>query len=225
MVRELQPDILVNDRTGLPGDFVTPEQYQPAGPMSGPDGPIAWEACQTLNGSWGYDRDNFDYKSPDLLVRMLIDGVSKDGNLLLNVGPTARGLIDPLAEGTLTAIGQWMRLHERSIRGCGASEYVAPPDCRYTQAGDRLYLHLFSWPFKHVHLPGLAGRVRYAQLLSDASEIHLVEPDPSRLHENTQPGGQPAGTLTLQLPVRRPEVAVPVIELFFDPSACPGETS
>ncbi|WP_328323510.1 alpha-L-fucosidase [Kribbella sp. NBC_00382] len=224
MVRELQPDILVNDRTGLPGDFVTPEQYQPAGPMEGPDGPIAWEACQTLNGSWGYDRDNFDYKSPDLLVRMLIDGVAKDGNLLLNVGPTGRGLIDPIAEATLAAIGDWVHLHERSIRGAGASQYVAPPDCRYTQNGDRLYLHLFSWPFKHVHLPDLAGRVRYAQLLSDASEIHLIEPDPSRIAEHTQPGGQPPGTLTLQLPVRRPEVAVPVIELFLDPTAS-GENS
>jgi alpha-L-fucosidase len=223
MVRELQPDILVNDRTGLPGDFVTPEQYQPAGPMEGPDGPIAWEACQTLNGSWGYDRDNVDYKSPDLLVRMLIDGVSKDGNLLLNVGPTGRGLIDPVAEDTLAAIGEWMRLHERSIRGAGASQYVAPPDSRYTQNGDRLYLHLFSWPFKHVHLPDLAGRVDYAQLLSDASEIHLIEPDPTRVAENTQPGSQPPGTLTLQLPVRRPDVAVPVIELFLSPTAS-GET-
>jgi alpha-L-fucosidase len=201
MVRELQPDILVNDRTGLPGDFVTPEQYQPSGPMR-----AAWEACQTLNGSWGYDRDNVDYKSPELLVRMLVDGVSKDGNLLLNVGPTGRGLIDPEAETRLAAIGEWMRLHERSIRGCGASSYDAPIDCRYTQNGDRLYLHLFSWPFKHVHLPGLAGKVRYAQLLSDGSEI--------RLAENTRPGAQPPGTLTLELPVRRPEVAVPVIELF-----------
>jgi alpha-L-fucosidase len=212
MVRELQPDILVNDRTGLPGDFVTPEQYQPSGPL-----PVAWEACQTLNGSWGYDRDNVDYKSPELLVRMLVDGVSKDGNLLLNVGPTARGLIDPEAATRLAAIGQWMRLHERSIRGCGASEFQAPPDCRYTQNGDRLYLHLFSWPFKHAHLPGLAGKVSYAQLLSDASEIQLVEHDPTRAAENTRPGAQPPGTLTLQLPVRRPDVAVPVIELFLTP--------
>jgi alpha-L-fucosidase len=212
LVRELQPDILVNDRTGLPGDFITPEQYQPAGPL-----PTAWEACQTLNGSWGYDRDNYDYKSPELLIRMLIDGVSKDGNLLLNVGPTGRGLIDPAAQQTLAAIGDWMRLHERSIRGCGASEHQAPPDCRYTQNGDRLYLHLFSWPLKHVHLPGLAGKVRYAQLLSDASEIKLVTADPTRANENTQPGGQPVGTLTLALPVRRPETAVPVIELFLAP--------
>jgi alpha-L-fucosidase len=209
MVRELQPDILVNDRTGLPGDFVTPEQYQPSGPL-----PVAWEACQTLNGSWGYDRDNTDYKSPELLIRMLVDGVAKDGNLLLNVGPTARGLIDPEAETHLAAIGQWMRLHERSIRGCGASGYQAPTDCRYTQNGDRLYLHLFSWPFKHIHLPGLAGKVSYAQLLSDASEIQLIGHDPARAAENTRPGAQPPGTLTLQLPVRRPDVAVPVIELF-----------
>ncbi|WP_237771398.1 alpha-L-fucosidase [Kribbella sp. ALI-6-A] len=212
MVRELQPDLLVNDRTGLPGDFVTPEQYQPSGPL-----PVAWEACQTLNGSWGYDRNNVDYKSPELLVRMLVDGVSKDGNLLLNVGPTARGLIDPEAETRLAAIGQWMRLHERSIRGCGASRYQPPTDCRYTQNGDRLYLHLFSWPFQHVHLPGLAGKVSYAQLLSDASEIQLVEHDPARAAENTRPGAQPPGTLTLQLPVRRPDVAVPVIELFLIP--------
>jgi alpha-L-fucosidase len=212
MVRELQPDILVNDRTGLPGDFITPEQYQPAGPM-----PTMWEACQTLNGSWGYDRDNVDHKSPDLLIRMLIDGVSKNGNLLLNVGPTGRGQLDPKAQETLAAIGAWMRLHERSIRGCGASEHAAPLDCRYTQNGDRLYLHLFSWPFRYVHLPGLAGKVRYAQLLSDASEIRLVRHDPSRANENTQPGGQPAGTLTLALPVRRPETAVPVIELFLAP--------
>jgi alpha-L-fucosidase len=70
-----------------------------------------------------------------------------------------------------------------------------------------------------VHLPGLAGRVQYAQLLSDASEIRLLEPDPDRAAENTQPGGQPAGTLSLELPVRRPDVAVPVIELFLAPTA------
>jgi alpha-L-fucosidase len=59
--------------------------------------PVTWEACQTLNGSWGYDRDNLDYKSVDMLIRMLVDGVSKGGNLLLNVGPTGRGAIDPRA--------------------------------------------------------------------------------------------------------------------------------
>jgi alpha-L-fucosidase len=127
MIRGLQPGIVVNDRLGIPGDFVTPEQYQPAGPMTAPDGkPIRWEACQTLNGSWGYDRDNLDYKPVDLLVRMLVDGVSKDGNMLLNVGPTARGEFDPRAIASLRGIGEWTRLHGRSIYGAGPSTFTPP---------------------------------------------------------------------------------------------------
>jgi len=88
-VRELQPAAIVNDRLGIPGDFVTPEQYQPQASMVRDGRRVSWEACQTLNGSWGYDRDNLAYKSPDLLIRLLVDGVSKEGNLLLNVAPPA----------------------------------------------------------------------------------------------------------------------------------------
>jgi alpha-L-fucosidase len=214
MIRELQPDVLVNDRLGIPGDFVTPEQYQPSAPMTRDGKPVLWEACQTLNGSWGYDRDNRDFKSPDLLVRMLVDTVAKDGNLLLNVGPNGRGEIDPVAADTLRQLGRWMRLHGRSIHGAGPSEFTAPPDCRYTQNGNRLYLHLFAWPFDAVHLPGLAGRVRYAQFLNDASEVRREVFDPDREAYATSSAGQPPGTLTLLLPTRKPDVEVPVIELF-----------
>jgi alpha-L-fucosidase len=215
MVRELQPEIVVNDRLELPGDLVTPEQYQPSGPMVGQDGaPLAWEACQTLNGSWGYDRDNHDDKPVDLLVRMLVDGVSKGGNLLLNVGPTGRGELDPRARQALAGVGEWMDRHARAVHGAGPSSFSPPPDCRYTQRGDRLYVHVFSWPLGHLHLPGLAGRVAYAQLLADASEIALEEVDPHQQAQNTRPGGQPSGTLTLRVPTRRPDGAVPVIELF-----------
>lgn len=225
MVRELQPHILVNDRSGLPGDFVTPEQYQPSAPMTLDGRPVLWEACQTLNGSWGYDRDNLDHKSPELLIRMLVDGVSKGGNLLLNVGPTGRGDLDPRDTAVLAEIGRWTDLHERSLRGCGPSPYTPPADCRYTQRGDRLYVHLFAWPLRHLHLPGLAGRVRYAQLLNDASEIVQEPLDPDRPAMNTQMGGQPAGTLTLRLPVRRPDTPVPVIELHLtDPSGSGAST-
>lgn len=214
LTRQLQPTIIVNDRLAIPGDFVTPEQYQPSGPMTVDGRPVPWEACQTINGSWGYFRDNENDKSADLLVRMLIDGVSKDGNLLLNVGPTGRGDFDPRAKERLEKIGEWMDRHSRAIYGAGPSTYTAPHDVRYTQRGDRLYAHLFAWPFEHLHLPGLAGKVRYAQLLNDASEIGMREIDPSIHAQNTGMGGQPAGTLTLTLPIKRPEVAVPVVELF-----------
>jgi alpha-L-fucosidase len=214
MVRELQPGILINDRLDIPGDFVTPEQYQPAGPMLRDGRPAPWEACQTLNGSWGYDRDNTDFKPADLLVRMLVDTVSKDGNLLLNVGPTGRGEFDPRALESLAAIGEWTKRHSRAVHGAGAAEFTPPPDCRYTRRGDRLYLHVFAWPMRHLHLAGLAGKVRYAQFLNDASEVKMITHDPAQAAQNTTMGGLPGDTLTLQLPVRRPDVAVPVIELF-----------
>lgn len=215
MVRELQPGIVVNDRLDIPGDFVTPEQYQPSNPMTDAAGaPVVWEACQTINGSWGYDRDNQNLKTPDLLVRMLVDGVAKDGNLLLNVGPNGRGLIDARDLDSLARIGEWMRLHSRSIHGAGPAAFVPPADVRYTQRGDRLYAHLFAWPFEHLHLPGLAGKVEYAQLLNDASEVRMREIPPDTPALTTGVGGQPAGTLTLTLPVLRPDVEVPVVELF-----------
>ncbi|RBM12138.1 alpha-L-fucosidase [Streptomyces sp. PT12] len=223
LTRRLQPGIVVNDRLDLPGDFVTPEQYQPDAPMEIDGEPVPWEACQTLNGSWGYDRDNQNVKSVELLVRMLVDGVSKNGNMLLNVGPTGRGEFDPVALATLAGIGEWMRRHERSIRGAGPAAFTAPPDARYTQRGDRLYLHLFSWPFEHVHLPGLAGKVAYAQLLHDASEVAFREIDPGLKASLTGMGGQPPGTLTLTLPVVRPDVAVPVVEIFLTDDAAAKE--
>jgi alpha-L-fucosidase len=221
LTRELQPGILVNDRLGIPGDFVTPEQYQPAKPMEVDGRPVPWEACQTLNGSWGYFRDNQNDKPVDLLVRMLVDGVSKNGNLLLNVGPTARGSFDSRAVSALEGIGAWMDLHARSIYGATASPFTPSPDVRYTQRGNRLYVHIFSWPLEHLHLPDLAGKVEYAQLLNDASEIGFRVIDPTIRAQNTGIGGQPAGTLTLILPIRRPEVAVPVVELFLSDPQVP----
>ena len=213
MVRELQPGILVNNRLDLPGDFETPEQYQPFGAVEVDGQRVVWEACQTLNGSWGYHRDNLNWKSPEMLIQMLVDTVAKDGNVLLNVGPNGRGEFEPRASERLAAMGEWLRLHGRAIYGCGPSDFVAPPDCRLTQNGKRLYVHLFAYPFRDLHLPGLAGKVAYAQFLHDASELLLHE------HDNNNPStiapkGMPPNTLTLELPVQKPTVAVPVVELF-----------
>ncbi len=214
MVRALQPGILLNDRLEIGGDIKTPEQYQPHAWMEVDGEPVVWEACQTLNGSWGYDRDNLDWKPVEMLVQMLIDAVSKGGNMLLNVGPTARGEFDPRSIERLRGIGAWMRQHSRSIYGCTASDFTPPPDCRYTQNGNRLYLHLFAWPFRHVHLPGLAGRVEYAQLLNDASEVKMIVVDPHQAASTITMAGISADMLTLELPIQKPDVAVPVVELF-----------
>lgn len=175
---------------------------------------MLWEGCQTLNSSWGYVRDNFDWKSADLLVRLLIDGVSKGGNLLLNVGPTGRGDLEPRALERLRDIGGSMAPHDRSIYGCGASEFTPPPDARYTQRGNRLYLHLFAWPMYHVLLPDLAGRVEYAQFPHDASQVEMPSFDAPGAENDAATPRLDAGALALLLPAREPDVLVPVIELF-----------
>ena len=87
----LQPGIIINDRADLPGDFVTPEQHVPAKPPTRDGLPVPWETCATMNDAWAYRRDDHRWKTTDQLVRMLVDAVSKGGNLLLNVGPTGRG--------------------------------------------------------------------------------------------------------------------------------------
>ncbi len=219
MIRELQPDIMINNRLDLvdSGDFVTPEQFQPRQGMKNPDGTSAvWEACQTLSGSWGYHRDEMTWKSVNQILWMLIDGVSKGGNMLMNVGPTGRGEIDYRAKACLEGIGAWMHYNSRSIYGCGPAPegMVAPPDCRYTYNPEtnRLYLHIMAWPFKAIHLPGLDGKVQYAQFLHDASEVRF---NSSRQQEHSNLTEKTAeGDLTIRIPVNKPDVEIPVVELF-----------
>lgn len=213
LCRRLQPEMLVNDRLGIPGDFVTPEQYQPTAPLVVDGEPQVWEACQTLNGSWGYHRENTEQKSATLLVQMLADSVSMDGNMLLNIGPDGRGAIAPRDQRTLSEIGEWMRLHRGAIVGAGHADLEPPREGVYTRRGRRLYLHLFSWPLGFVHLPDLAGRVSYARFLHDGSWLRTAVADPSQTASNMIPAGEAEGTLTVQLPVMRPDVLVPVIEL------------
>lgn len=213
MCRSLQPDMLVNDRLGIPGDFVTPEQYQPTAPLMADGEPQVWEACQTMNGSWGYHRDNTEQKSATLLVQMLSDSVSMGGNMLLNIGPDGRGAIAPRDERTLAEIGEWMRLHRRAVVGAGHAGFEPPREGVYTRRGDRLYLHLFSWPLGFVHLPDLRGRVAYARFLHDGSWLRTSVSDPAQQASHMTPAGEAAGTLTVHLPVPRPDVLVPVIEL------------
>jgi alpha-L-fucosidase len=215
MIRKLQPHVLLDDRLDMPGgwDFKTPEQAQPRSWVRVGGKPVVWEACQTFSGSWGYHRDEQSWRSTDELIRTLIDCVSKGGNLLLNVGPTGRGEFDERAMSRLQGIGAWMRRHSRSIYGCtqAPAEFVAPTDCRYTYnpTTKRLYVHLFAWPYKHVHLDGLGGKVEYAQLLNDASEVGLGMDE-----WHAKQVGAPRETLTLTLPQQKPSVDVPVVELF-----------
>jgi alpha-L-fucosidase len=217
LVRSLQPNIILNDRLEIDQDVKTPEQFQPREWVHIGGKPVVWEACQTFSGSWGYYRDEESWKSLDQLVKMLIDTVSKGGNLLLNVGPTGRGEFDERALDRLQGLGKWMRRHARSIYGCTQApvEFKAPEDTRFTYnpKTNRLYLHVFSWPFRHIHLDIIGNRIEYAQLLNDASEVKLLRSVPEAAYGSMVESREQA-TVTLELPVKKPDVTVPVIELF-----------
>ena len=219
LVRDLAPEVILDDRLDLPDgwDVKTPEQAQPAEWVKVDGVPVVWEACQTFSGSWGYHRDEQGWRSVENLVQTLVDCVSKGGNLLMNVGPTSRGEFDDRALERLSGIGSWMRRHDRSIYGCTQAPegFKTPRDCRLTWNPEtrRMYVHVFAWPYKHLILEGFAGKVEYAQLLNDASEVKRIEPDPKSKGDGMNERGK-AGLLTLELPVQKPGVVLPVVELF-----------
>jgi alpha-L-fucosidase len=223
MIRELQPGIIVNDRLDLldvPGgwDYRTPEQFLPREWVSVDGRPVPWETCQTFSGSWGYDRDESTWKSVPQLIGLLVETVSKGGNLLLNVGPTGRGAFDDRALDRLRGIGAWMDKNGRSIYGCtqAPAEFPKPANCllTYNAAARRLYVHVLEWPMGVLALDGFAGLVDYAQLLHDASEVPFSERGGETGFMPGSRGKEAENTLTLRLPVRKPGVEIPVIELF-----------
>jgi alpha-L-fucosidase len=214
LVRELAPEIIMNNRLDYydsPPDIYTPEQVQPTEWVKVNGKPVVWEACQTFSGSWGYHRDESTWKSPEQLIQMLINTVSCGGNLLMNVGPTGRGTFDERAISALQVYQKWMALHSRSIYSCTQSDFTPPANVRYTQNGNRLYAHIFSWPFRQLALPGLSGKVAYMQLLHDASEIEFREPGDTTSYDQLTPESD---LVIANLPVVKPNVVVPVVEIF-----------
>ena len=216
MIRELQPGILISR---LPGhdDFSTPETTIPQNGLFDKDGtPRYWEGCQVLHGGWGYTR-RLQWKTVPELVNMLLRHTSRSGNLLLNVGPTSRGNIDAHTTELLEGLGNWMKFHSKAIYGCSSApaEFPEPEGCRYTWNPEKntLYLHLFSWPERRIDLPELGGKIEYAQLLCDGTEIQFSEVNTCYNVHGADAAAATAARLIL--PISSPEnCPVPVIELF-----------
>ncbi len=193
MARALQPHLLIDNRLGgsgesnrsfatkdppvYSGDFACPEQIIPPTGFVDEDGqPVPWEANMTLNNHWGYCSSDRDYKSAKQVVRALVECVSKNGNMLLNVGPNARGEIPAACEQILAQVGHWLHQNSASVYGCGGSELPKPEWGRYTQRGQRLYAHIYDRGIGPINLRGLNGKIKQARLLADGSEITLSRP-------------------------------------------------
>jgi len=211
LVRQLQPNIIIDDRLDLKDkdygwDFESPEQYKVEKWPERNGQKVYWETCQTFSGSWGYYRDETSWKSPAQLLELLIESVSKGGNLLLNVGPTARGLFDYRAQDRLKAMGEWMKYNNRSIYGCteAPAEFVAPANTllTYNAKTKRLYIHLVGYPMGNLKMKNMADKVKYVQFLHDASEVKY-----------RKGSGDDSQSLNFTLPVLKPWTEIPVIEV------------
>lgn len=197
MVRQLQPDILINNRAGIPEDFTTPEQHIQA--FAQP-----WEACMTMNDSWGYQRADDDWKPPKTIVRNIVTCARGGGNYLLNIGPKADGSIPEESVRILSDTGKWMDkygdlIHKAERCGVTHSEHSS-----FTRIGNKLYVHVHFWPGSTVAVGGLTNKVLSAKLLPSGGGVKVVQ-DAFRV--------QLTG-----LPQHAPEPLVSVIEL-----ECNGE--
>jgi alpha-L-fucosidase len=166
MVRALQPDILINDRNGLPEDFDTPEQR--VGTMQA-DRP--WESCITLCQQWSWKPDD-RIKSLDECLRVLVSTVTGDGNLLLNIGPRPDGRIDPAQADRLREIGAWLRIHGEAIYGTRGGPFRNGSWGGATCRGNSIYLHLLAPPVDgSIRLPALPNRILAARHLTSGKTV------------------------------------------------------
>jgi alpha-L-fucosidase len=201
------PNLITNNRLGdsAPGDTDTPEQFVPSTGFPGRN----WESCMTMNDTWGYKSYDNNWKSSEILIRQLADVVSKGGNMLLNVGPTAEGEIPAPSVERLADIGKWVRVNKEAIYGTTASPFPYLSWGRCTRKGQKLYLHLFDYPTDGQLRVPLGNKISRAYLLANPTKALTVQPGKQRS--------------VIQLPKQAPDPinTVVVVEFSGEPQVAP----
>jgi len=171
MVRELQPDILINNRSGLDEDFGTPEEHVTAAEEG-----RAWEACMTFNGSWGYMpyAPEEDWRSARQVVDMLRTAAAGCGNLLLNIGPKPDGSVPEEAVPRLRAVGKWLAVNGEAVYGKGAAgRFESMPFGQWTLKGKAAYFWVSRWVGEELAIGGVRGRLVSASMLGDGRRLRF----------------------------------------------------
>jgi alpha-L-fucosidase len=191
MVFSLQPDIIVNNRNKLPGDFSTPEQQ-----IVAEKGGRAWESCMTMNDSWGYHKADDAWKSPKTIVRNLITCAGSGGNYLLNIGPRPDGSVPEESVRILTVVGKWMERNGPAIYEAEFIEGETHTYLNYTRTGNTLYVHVHFWPGQAVAIGGLRAKVKAARLFASGQKVDFHQ-DEIRLSLTGLPEKAPDDPVTV----------------------------
>ena len=205
-VRRLQPHIIVNNRTGLPGDFDTPEQHVPwwAPPKR------AWETCMTMNDSWGYFEGDRNWKTPRQIINTLVTIVSMGGNLLLNVGPRGDGSFPPEAVETLSHVGSWLKRNGESIYSASGALFtttVGP----VTAKGNKAYVHALRWPGRRITVAGVGNKVLSARLLAEDKSVAFRQEGSRVFLENLPPCSPDPYDTVIELELDGAPVSAPYV--------------
>ena len=158
-VRSIQPDVLVNNRSGAKGDYDTPEQR-----VGGFQTDRPWETCMTIGSQWAWKPDD-PLKPLDECIRTLVQCAGGDGNLLLNVGPTPDGEIEARQVARLAEIGAWLRDYGESIYGTRGGPFKPGAQYATTRRGSAIYVHVFANAPEEVVLPALPRAIKSASVL------------------------------------------------------------
>jgi alpha-L-fucosidase len=183
MVRQLQPDILINNRSGIPEDFTTPEQRIQASAEP-------WESCMTMNDSWGYQSGDDNWKSPKTVVRNLLTCTRDGGNYLLNIGPRGDGSIPERSIEILTDVGSWTSRHGDLIPNAEVCTVKRSPSALFTRQGRTLYAHIYFWDGPVFSVGGLQTKVLSAKLLPSGKPV-TFEQDQFRVKFTNLPAQAP----------------------------------
>jgi len=188
MVRKLQPDIIINNRSGLPGDFDTPEQHVTASQPG-----RCWESCMTIGDScgWGYIKNNPNMKTVAQLIQYLVSAAAGEGNYLLNVGPRPDGTIQPEFVQRLKAIGKWMKANGESIYGSQRCAFGGGMIGITTAKGNTAYLHVFRWPGEQACIAGVKNKVLSARILATGKKAKVEQTQNGRVFIKDLPENPP----------------------------------
>lgn len=172
MVRELQPNILINNRSKIDEDFSTPEGVDAKADDR------AWEACMPTNSAWGYQPTHpQDWLSARSLLNILRSITSSQGNLLLNIGPMADGTVPPIVDEQFTTMGKWLAKYGDIIYGAvdSGKQLAWHPVGQWTRRGKKAYFWIFRWPGREFAIGGVTGNVRSIRFYPNGKEVQFKQ--------------------------------------------------